>query len=93
MTSGRHDDFVIFAEQEEFVLWASLEFIRPLTIQPSALSDGRAPIGVDPVNPRRLAYCGEDDIQVSVDGGQHWSTVHWSTVSTGGVDQATKGSP
>jgi hypothetical protein len=65
--------------------WASLGPLHPLAIQPSASAPA---IAVDPSNPRRLAYCGSDGIQVSANDGQRWSTV-----PTGGAVQAAAGSP
>lgn len=68
--------------------WASLGSIHPIEIQPGASSNPSAAIAGDPTNPRRLAYCAPNSIQVSTDSGQHWSAI-----PTAGIAQAAKGSP
>ncbi len=51
--------------------WASLGALQPSSISRS----GWEAIGVDPTNLRRFAYCAGASILVTVDGGQHWSSI------------------
>jgi hypothetical protein len=51
--------------------WASLGALQPASIARS----GWEGIGVDPTNPRRFAYCSGTSIQVTLDAGQHWSSI------------------
>jgi photosystem II stability/assembly factor-like uncharacterized protein len=51
--------------------WASLGGLQPASI----LRSGWEAMGVDPMNPRRFAYCASASIRVTTDGGQHWSSI------------------
>jgi hypothetical protein len=51
--------------------WASLGALQPVSI----IRSGWEAMGIDPTNPRRFAYCARSSIQVTVDGGQHWSSI------------------
>ena len=51
--------------------WAGLPAMHPLSIQRT----GMDPIGVDPGNPRRFAYCGNAAIKVTTNAGSTWSTI------------------
>jgi len=51
--------------------WASMGTLHPLSI----LRSGLDAFGVDPANPRRLAYCSDSAIKVTADGGQTWSAI------------------
>jgi hypothetical protein len=68
--------------------WASLGSVHPIWIQPSVSMYPSGAIAGDPANPKRLAYCAANGIQVSDDGGQRWTTI-----STAGIARATTGSP
>ena len=48
--------------------WASLGTLHPLSI----LRSGLDAFGIDPANPRRVAYCSDSAIEVTADGGQTW---------------------
>jgi len=41
----------------------------------SILRSGMDPIGLDPTNPNRVAYCSQNGIRLTNDGGRTWSTV------------------
>ena len=51
--------------------WASLGTLHPV----SALRSGMDAIGVDPTNLNRFAYCSQNGIRLTGDGGRSWSTV------------------
>jgi hypothetical protein len=51
--------------------WASLGTLHPAFVLRSDIE----PLGVDPANPARFAYCSEGAIQLTSDGGQSWSSV------------------
>ena len=50
---------------------ASLPAMHPVTIQRT----GMDPIGVDPGNSRRFAYCGNGAIKLTTNAGSTWSTI------------------
>lgn len=51
--------------------WASLGTLHPLSI----LHSGLDAFGVDPANPRRVAFCSDNAIQVTANGGQSWAPI------------------
>ncbi len=51
--------------------WASLGALQPVSI----IRTGWEPIGVDPANPHRFAYCAGASIRVTADAGQSWSSI------------------
>src|SRR5437773_3655667 len=51
--------------------WAGLPAMHPVTIQRT----GMDPIGADPGNSRRFAYCGNGAIKLTTNAGSTWSTI------------------
>jgi hypothetical protein len=51
--------------------WAGLPPLHPVSIQRT----GMDPIGVDPNNPSRFAYCADGVIEITSNAGRNWSAI------------------
>lgn len=83
LTSAKNASPILVAptpfEVDAAPAWTQRQRATPLWIQPSASLD--SVLSLDALDPNRLAYCVENAIRLSQDGGQNWTSIPTTPVS------------